>query len=63
VLSVKADALDANTASAMANTLADTYLDFQRKIVSDLLRYSSFRLCHSLGLDIYVTCSFWSSAN
>jgi len=31
VLSVKADALDANTASAMANTLADTYLDFQRK--------------------------------
>lgn len=31
VLSVKADALDANTASAMANTLAETYLDFQRK--------------------------------
>jgi capsular exopolysaccharide synthesis family protein len=31
VLSVKADALDPNTASAMANTLATTYLDFQRK--------------------------------
>jgi polysaccharide biosynthesis transport protein len=31
VLSVKADALDAGTASAMANTLAETYLDFQRK--------------------------------
>jgi len=31
VLSVKADALDANTAAAMANTLATTYLDFQRK--------------------------------
>src|SRR5436190_14909353 len=31
VLSVKADALDANTASAMANTLAETYLEFQRR--------------------------------
>ncbi|HEY4168300.1 MAG TPA: polysaccharide biosynthesis tyrosine autokinase [Reyranella sp.] len=31
VLSVKADALDPNTASAIANTLATTYLDFQRK--------------------------------
>jgi capsular exopolysaccharide synthesis family protein len=31
VLSVKADALDAGTAAAMANTLADTYLDYQRK--------------------------------
>jgi capsular exopolysaccharide synthesis family protein len=31
VLSVKADALDPNTAAAMANTLAGTYLDFQRK--------------------------------
>lgn len=31
VLSVKADALDPNTASAMANTLAETYLDYQRR--------------------------------
>lgn len=31
VLSVKADALDPNTAAAMANALAETYLDFQRK--------------------------------
>lgn len=31
VLSVKADALDPNTASAMANTLAEIYLDFQRR--------------------------------
>jgi succinoglycan biosynthesis transport protein ExoP len=31
VLSVKADALDPGTAASMANTLAETYLDFQRK--------------------------------
>ena len=31
VLSVKADSLDPNTAAATANTLATTYLDFQRK--------------------------------
>jgi capsular exopolysaccharide synthesis family protein len=31
VLSVKADALDAGTSAAMANTLAETYLDYQRK--------------------------------
>jgi succinoglycan biosynthesis transport protein ExoP len=31
VLSVKADALEPNTAAAMANTLAETYLEFQRR--------------------------------
>lgn len=31
VLSVKADALEPRTAALMANTLAETYLDFQRK--------------------------------
>jgi succinoglycan biosynthesis transport protein ExoP len=31
VLSVKADSLEPNTAAAMANTLAETYLEFQRR--------------------------------
>lgn len=45
VLSVKADALDPNTAAAMANTLAETYLDFQRREkIASLDRVDKFLL-------------------